>query len=140
MTQSQIKSLNIADQLKQTYGVNKNISSSLKKSQKEELLHLLENNDTVLAFAQALISKNNELANNNRSLGSRRKNAETKLEDEKEKNNELNTEVSQLKYELQGLKNQLVNVTKSFQGMLTNNMLDRSEIVQFTQTLLNALQ
>jgi seryl-tRNA synthetase len=137
MPQSQVKTLDIATQLKQIYGVNKNISNKLKKTQKEELLHLLENNDTVLAFAQALISKNNELANNNRGLGKRRVAAETELEEQREENKELNNEISQLKYELKALMSQLVNVINSFHKMLVNDMLDKSEIIQFTQKLLD---
>jgi seryl-tRNA synthetase len=137
MPQSQVKTLDIATQLKQIYGVNKNISNKLKKTQKEELLHLLENNDTVLAFAQALISKNNELANNNRGLGKRRVAAETELEEQREENKELNNEISQLKYELKALMSQLVNVINSFHKMLVNDLLDKSEIIQFTQKLLD---
>ena len=130
----------VAQELKQTYGINKNISNSLTPKQKEELLSLLENNETVLNLTQAFVAKNNQLANNNRQYGRQREAAKRNLADEQEKNNELNNEVSQLKYELKELKNQLVNVLDSFHEMLTNDVLKRSEIILFVANLRDSFQ
>ena len=125
----------IANKLKEIYGINKNISNSLTEEQKEDLFFLLENNETVLTLTQSFVAKNNELANNNRKYGRQRETAKRNLVDEQERNNELNTEVSQLKYELKELRVQLVNVLDSFQEMLTKNMLERSEILVFVKNL-----
>ena len=125
----------IANKLKEIYGINKNISNSLTEEQKKDLFFLLENNETVLTLTQSFVSKNNELANNNRKYGRQRETAKRNLVDEQERNNELNTEVSQLKYELKELRVQLVNVLDSFQEMLTKNMLERSEILVFVKNL-----
>ena len=130
----------IADKLKEIYGINKNISNSLSLEQKEQLLFLLENNETVFTLTQSFVAKNNELANNNRQYGRQREAAKRNLVDEQERNNELNTEVSQLKYELKELKVQLVNVLDSFHEMLTKNMLERSEILIFVENLRNSFQ
>ena len=140
MSQNKVEVYDAATQLKQIYGVNKNISKHLSAHQKEELLSLLENNNTVLAFGQAMIAKNNELSNNNRKFGRQRENAKRDLQDQKEINNELNTEVSQLKYELKALKKQLINIVNGFHGMLMEDMLNRSEILLFVESLLNTLQ
>ncbi|MBE9047322.1 hypothetical protein IQ255_23470 [Pleurocapsales cyanobacterium LEGE 10410] len=59
----------LADELKLAYGINKNISNNLNKAQQEELLSLLENNDTVLSLVESFVAKNNELSNNNRQYG-----------------------------------------------------------------------
>ena len=125
----------IATKLKEIYGINKNISNSLTLEQKKELFFLLENNETVLTLTQSFVAKNNELANNNRKYGRQRETAKRNLVDEQEKNSELNTEVSQLKYELKELKVQLVNVLDSFHEMLTKNMLERSEVLLFVRNL-----
>lgn len=125
----------IANQLKQVYGINKNISSSLNQQQQEELFSLLENNQTVLSLTQLFVAKNNELANNNRKYGRQREAAKRDLRDEEEKNDELNTQVSQLKYELKELRIQLVTVLNSFHGMLTKDVLNRSEIILFVEKL-----
>lgn len=125
----------IAHQLKEVYGINKNISSSLNQQQQEELFSLLENNQTVLSLTQLFVAKNNELANNNRKYGRQREAAKRDLRDEEEKNDELNTQVSQLKYELKELRIQLVTVLNSFHGMLTKDVLNRSEIILFVEKL-----
>ena len=130
----------IANKLKEIYGINKNISNSLTEEQKENLFFLLENNETVLTLTQSFVAKNNELANNNRKYGRQRETAKRNLVDERERNNELNTEVSQLKYELKELRVQLVNVLDSFQDMLTKNMLERSEILVFVKNLSNSFK
>lgn len=124
-----------AQQLKEIYKINKNITNSLSKDQKEELLFLLANNETVLELTQSFVAKNNELANNNRKYGKQRETAKRDLVDEQEKNNELNTQVSQLQYELKELRKQLVTVLESFQGMLTQDLLERSEIITFVANL-----
>ena len=125
----------IANKLKEIYGINKNISNSLSQEQKEELLFLLENNKTIFTLTQSFVAKNNELANNNRQYGRQREAARRNLVDEQERNNELSTEVSQLKYELKELRVQLVNVLDSFHEMLTKNMLERSEVLLFVRNL-----
>ena len=130
----------IANKLKEIYGINKNISNSLTEEQKKDLFFLLENNETVLTLTQSFVAKNNELANNNRKYGRQRETAKRNLVDERERNNELNTEVSQLKYELKELRVQLVNVLDSFQDMLTKNMLERSEILVFVKNLSNSFK
>lgn len=135
MSSEKIKVHDVADKLKQTYGINKNISNSLNREQKEELLLLLENNETILNLTRSFVTKNNELARNNRQFGKQRETARRKWIDEQERNNDLNTEVSQLKYELRELKQQLVNVLDSFQGMLMRDLLQRSEIILFVENL-----
>ncbi|MEN9518922.1 MAG: hypothetical protein RLZZ381_1510 [Cyanobacteriota bacterium] len=124
-----------AQELKQIYGINKNISGSLSQQQQEELFSLLENNKTVLTLTQLFVAKNNELANNNRKYGKQRESAKRDLLDEEERNNELSTQVSQLKYELKELKNQLFTVMDSFHGMLIRDALNRSEIILFVEKL-----
>jgi len=135
MESEKIKVHDIADELKQIYGINKNISNSLSKEQKKELLILLENNETILNLTRSFVIKNNELAKNNRQFGRQRETAKRNLIDEQGRNNDLNNEVSQLKYELRELKNQLFNVLDSFHGMLTKDLLQRSEIILFVDNL-----
>ena len=55
--------------------------------------------------------------------------------EEEERNDELNTQVSQLKYELKELQNQLFTVLNSFHGMLIKDVLNRSEIILFVEKL-----
>ena len=140
MSSERTKLYDIAEELKQVYGINKNISSSLSKEQKEELLLLLENNETILNLTRSFVTKNNELAKNNRQYGKQRETAKRNLVDEQERNNDLNNQVSQLKYELRELRNQLVNVLDSFQEMLTKDMLQRSEIILFVENLRNSVK
>ncbi len=140
MSQGKVKGFDIAEELKSIYGINKNISNSLTNSQKEELLHLLKNNKTVLELTKSFVAKNKELGNNNRTFGRQRSDAYRKLEDEREKNEKLNNEVSQLKYELIELKNQIGNVLSEFQRMLVDDILTRSEILTFIQELKNSVQ
>lgn len=140
MPQGKIKRFDIAEELKSIYGINKNISNSLTNFQKEELLHLLKNNKTVLELTKSFVAKNKELGNNNRTFGRQRSDAYRKLEDEREKNEKLNNEVSQLKYELIELKNQIGNVLSEFQRMLVDDILTRSEILTFIQELKNSVQ
>ena len=128
------------DKLKQVYGVNKNISSNLDREQIEELLFLLDSNETVLALVQAFVAKNNELANNNRQYGRQRETAKRDLVYEQERNDELNNKVSQLKYELKELKIQLFNVLDSFHGMLVQDLRKRSEIILFVANLRDSFQ
>lgn len=135
MASEKLKTQDVAQQLKEIYGINKNITKRLSKNQKEELLLLLADNETVLDLVQSFVAKNNELANNNRKYGKQRETAKRNLVDEQERNNELNTQVSQLKYELKELRKQLVTVLESFQGMLTQDLLERSEIITFVANL-----
>ena len=51
----------ITDTLKQDYKINKNISRQLSPAQREELLILLRENDTVSELVNALVSKHSEL-------------------------------------------------------------------------------
>ena len=76
----------------------------------------------------------------NRQYGKQRETAKRNLVDEQERNNDLNNQVSQLKYELRELRNQLVNVLDSFQEMLTKDMLQRSEIILFVENLRNSVK
>lgn len=140
MPSNKVKIYDVAEELKQVYGVNKNISNNLSQEQRKELLSLLENNETVLALTKAFVAKNNELSNNNRKFGKQREKANRNLQDEQEKNNQLNTEVSQLKYELKELRKQLVNVLDRFHGMLTKDILKRSEILLFVENLRDSFQ
>ena len=140
MSTEKLKVRDVAQELKQIYGINKNITNSLSQEQKEELFSLLENNETVLSLTQSFVAKNKELANNNRQFGKQREDAKRDLLDEQERNNELNTEVSQLKYELRELRIQLINVLDSFHGMLTRNILERSEILLFVANLRDSFQ
>ncbi|MGL5835338.1 MAG: hypothetical protein ACRC1Z_19230 [Waterburya sp.] len=80
-------------------------------------------------------AKNNELANNNRRYGRQREAAKRDLLEEEERNDELSTQVSQLKYELKELKIQLFTVLNSFHGMLIKDVLSRSEIILFIEKL-----
>ena len=59
----------LIDTLKQEYRINKNISRQLSPAQREELLILLRENDTVSELVNALVSKNSELSGNNRQIG-----------------------------------------------------------------------
>ena len=140
MSKGKFKVVDIAEELRNIYGINKNISKPLTASQKEELLYLLENNKTVLELTKSFVVKNNELANNNRNYGRQRSNAVKKLEEERDRNEKLNNEVAQLKYELIELKNQIGNVLTTFQRMLVDDILTRSEILTFIQELKNTVQ
>ena len=140
MSLEKLEVYDIVQELKQIYGINKNISQSLSQEQQEELLSLLENNQTVSTLVQAFVTKNNWLVNNNRKFGKQRESAKRILVDEQERNSELNTELSQLKYELKELKNQLVNVLNSFHGMLIRDVLKRSEIILFAENLRDSFQ
>jgi len=135
MSSEKTKVSDVADDLKQIYGINKNISNSLSKEQKKELLMLLENNETILNLTRSFVTKNHELAKNNRKFGKQRETAKRNLADEQGKNSELNNQVSQLKYELKELKHQLINVLDSFHEMLTRDVLKRSEIILFVEKL-----
>lgn len=139
MSTGKVKTYDVAEKLKNIYGINKNISNPLTDSQKEELLYLLENNNTVLDFTKSFVAKNKELGNNNRKIGKQRERAKRDFEDQKERNEELNTEVSQLKYELIELKDQIRNILDIFQGMLLQDILGRSEILNFIQELINSV-
>ncbi|WP_036489641.1 hypothetical protein [Myxosarcina sp. GI1] len=137
------KTPDITDVLKQSYGINKNITDTLTKKQAEELLSLLENNETVLAFARAIVAKNNWLANNNRSYGRQRKAAEIELtarseelEAEREKSNNLSTQISQLKEEFNAYAAKFNLVLNDFHQQLVKDMLSRSEIILIVEKLL----
>lgn len=65
--------------LKDQYGINKNISNAFNLQQCEQLIELLEQEQTVRLLTESFASKNGELRNNNRRYGQERSRAENKL-------------------------------------------------------------
>ncbi len=130
----------LAKELRNNYNINQDISKYLTDYQKAELLYILENHQSVLKLIKLLIARNKALGKNNQRIGRQRSDAEKALKDEREKNETLNREVSQLKYELQELQSQMKISLTSFQELLLSDILGRSEIIQFIQELINAVQ
>lgn len=130
----------LAEVLKQTYSINKNITQALTKNQKEELINILEVNETVLALVNSFIAKNNELGNRNRRFGRQREDAKRNLLTSEERNEELATEVSQLRYQLIELKRMIRETFDNFHDQLLRNMLDRSEIIRFSKDISTAFK
>ena len=140
MSKSEGQLYDLAQELKNNYKLERHISKYLTESQKAELLYILENNEAVLKLIKLLIAKNKALGKSNQRIGRQRSDAEKAFKDETEKNEKLNTEVSQLKYELIELQSQMRISLTSFQDMLLANILERSEIIKFIQELIYAIQ
>ncbi|NJN31883.1 MAG: hypothetical protein HC824_16725 [Synechococcales cyanobacterium RM1_1_8] len=70
----------LQDQLKQQYGINKNISNSLSPQDCTALLTLLERETSVATLVSAFADKNADLGKNNRYHGQKRSQAERQLE------------------------------------------------------------
>ena len=140
MYTSEVQLYDLAKELKNIHNIDKDISHYLTDSQKAELLYVLENNQAVLKLIKLLTAKNQTLRKNNRRIGIQRNVAEKDLKKQKDKNEELNREISQLKYELIELQSQIGGGLASFQEMLLADILERSEILKFIQELINAVQ
>ncbi|MDJ0898011.1 MAG: hypothetical protein QNJ55_04310 [Xenococcus sp. MO_188.B8] len=140
MYTSEVQLYDLAKELKNIHNIDKDISHYLTDSQKAELLYVLENNQAVLKLIKLLTAKNQTLRKNNRRIGRQRNVAEKDLKKQKDKNEELNREISQLKYELIELQSQIGGGLASFQEMLLADILERSEILKFIQELINAVQ
>lgn len=125
----------LANKLKEEYLINKNVSDALSLEQKQEILDLLESNESVFRLVQAFVDKNNELGNNNRKFGKQRNQAHRELDRQLEKNNQLATDLSQLRAEFIAFRRQTYELINSFQNYLTNNMSSRSEILTFLRGL-----
>ena len=140
MYTSEVQLYDLAKELKNIHNIDKDISHYLTDSQKAELLYVLENNQAVLKLIKLLTAKNQTLRKNNRRIGRQRNVAEKDLKKQKDKNEELNREIYQLKYELIELQSQIGGGLASFQEMLLADILERSEILKFIQELINAVQ
>lgn len=140
MHKSECQLYDLAKELKNQYKINQDISNHLSPSQRAELLCLLENNQAVSKLIKLLIIKNQVLRKNNQKIGKQRSDIEKSLKKEIEQNEKLNTEVTQLKYELKELQSQMGISLTSFQELLLSNILGRSEIIKFIQELIHAVQ
>ena len=140
MNKSKCEVYDLTKELKKNYQINRDISKYLTNSQQAELLSLLEHNQAVSQLIKVLIAKNKLLGKNNQKIGKQRNNIEKALKNEKERNEKLITEVTQLKYELNELKSQMRISLNSFQQHLLSNILGRSEIIKFIQELIHVIQ
>lgn len=82
--------------LKETYGINKNVSQSLTSEDCEQLLSILRSQPSAAKLVDSFIGKNVELAQNNRHYGQLRNQAETKFK-------QLQTEYQQLEESVRDL-------------------------------------
>ena len=140
MNKSKCEFYDLAKELKNNHQINRNISKYLTNSQQAELLSLLENNQTVSKLIQVLIAKNQLLGTSNKKIGKQRNNIEKAFKKERERNEKLTTEVTQLQDELEELKSQMGISLASFQQQLLSNILGRSEIIKFIQELIHTIQ
>ena len=140
MNKSKCEFYDLAKELKKNYQINRDISKYLTNSQQAELLSILENNQAVSKLINVLIAKNKVLGANNKKIGKQRNNIEKAFKKERERNEKLTTEVTQLKYELNELKSQMRISLNSFQQQLLSNILGRSEIIKFIQELIHVIQ
>ena len=140
MNKSKCEFYDLAKELKKNYQINRDISKYLTNSQQAELLSILENNQAVSKLIKVLIAKNKVLGTNNKKIGKQRNNIEKAFKNERERNEKLTTEVTQLKYELNELKSQMRISLNSFQQQLLSNILGRSEIIKFIQELIHVIQ
>ncbi|ELS00679.1 hypothetical protein Xen7305DRAFT_00003800 [Xenococcus sp. PCC 7305] len=140
MNKNKCELYDLSKELKNNHKINRDISKYLTNSQKAELLSILENNQAVSKLIRVLIAKNKALGATNRKIGKQRNSVEHSFKKEREKNERLTTEISQLKYELQELKSQMGITLISFQEQLLSNILGRSEIIKFIQELIHAIQ
>ncbi len=128
------------DELKEKYGINKNISNQLSSEQQKEILQLIENNDAISKLVRGFVVKNKELSNNNRKIGRQREDAKRKLNYKEEENQELATKVSQLRQELKILKQISYSILTDFKKQLTQDMLSRSEIITTVEELMKVFK
>jgi hypothetical protein len=138
----QLQDLNnrqLGEYLKQAYKINLNISQSLSKAQKQEVITILENSEAVRKLVMTLVAKNQELGNNNRKFGKQREDAKRDLVESQERNEELANEISLIRFQLNEMRKMLTNSLEILQQQLINNMLTRSEIITVFKELIFAV-
>lgn len=82
--------------LKDQYGISKNITQSLSSEDCENLLNLLSTQPSVDNLVKSFLSKNSELAKNNRFYGQQRHHAEKKLAKLQADHQQLEKSISKL--------------------------------------------
>ncbi|WP_373480904.1 hypothetical protein [Geminocystis sp.] len=85
------------------------------------------------------VIKNKDLGNNNRQFGRQREQAKRDLVETAEKNDELNNELSLIRFELKEMRKMLTNVLEITLEKLMKNMFTRSEIIIIFKELINAV-
>jgi hypothetical protein len=125
--------------LKDTYKINFNVSDNLSVLEKQEVIDIIENNEAIQKLVLAFVSVNKKLGNNNRFFGRQRSNAERKLEESKEENNRLSTEISQIRYKYDQLKKMLSQNLQVTYDKLVDNMVERSELIQIVKGLISVV-
>ena len=137
--QQNLNDRQLAEHLKKVYKINFNISQSLSKSEKVEIIKQLENNEAVRKLVITFIAKNQDLSNNNRKFGKQRELAKRDLIESEERNEELVNEISLIRFQLNEMKRMLSNNLEVIQQQLLNNMLNRSEIIIVFKELINVI-
>ena len=114
----------LQDLLKDQYGINKNISNAFNLQQCEQLIELLEKEQTVRLLTESFANKNGELRNNNRRYGQERSRAENKL-------NSLQANYQELEKSIQSL--ELAN--QNLEGKKQNLETEKQELEAEIQSL-----
>lgn len=134
-----LNSRELDEMLKEVYKINFNISKSLSKSDKIEVIQQLENNEAIRKLVITLVAKNQDLSKNNRKFGRHREQAKRDLIDSQERNEELVNEISLIRFQLNEMRKMLSNILEITQQKLINNMLNRSEIITVLKELISVV-
>lgn len=129
----------LAEMLKEVYKINFNISQTLSKSDKIEVIKQLENNEAIRKLVMTFVAKNQDLSNNNRKFGRQREQAKRDFIDSQERNEELVNEISLIRFQLNEIRKMLSNILEITQQKLINNMLNRSEIITVLKELISVV-
>ncbi len=118
-------------ELKEKYGINKNVTNLLSAEDCDVLLALLNSNKSAEKLVHSFVKKNNELWRNNQQHGSRRSRAEKRLKSIQEEykqlekaisdiekvNEDLTTQKMTLSSKQQDLKNEIDEITAKNQDL-----------------------
>lgn len=135
----------LQDTLKATYGINKNITQSLSAVECEELLTLLQDQESANKLVQSFIVKNEELSQNNRNFGQQRSQAQKKLKSLQIENEKLEKDItalqdrrgrlSQEQQELEEQIKQLSEQNKTLSGKVQTLTTHNDELVDANEQL-----
>lgn len=137
--QEHLNNRQLAEQLKEVYQINFNISQSLSKTQKQEIIQQLENNEAVRKLIITLVAKNQDLSNNNRKFGRQREQSKRDFLESENRNKELVNEISLIRFQLNEMRRMLTHNLEVIHKQLLNNMLKRSEIIILLKELINVV-
>lgn len=129
-TKSELQSI-----LKEKYGINKNISHALDKEQCERLIFVLEREPSTAKLVESFAEKNASLGQENKSLGSRRYQAEIQLQALKAEYAQLTTSTRTSEIQISEREKRLEQDKKDLEARIQRLMAENEKLTKANDEL-----